>query len=313
MIPDVLLSPPGPGRGLSPPGPGRAGTSQKCLSPPARAVTFTQYLYSPARPGTSQQSLPAPCDTSLSPRPARLSQSPTRSPTRSPQETPEARNNNKNLPSPSSAHTNPDWLKQLKKQFVSEVIEKCALKVRDAVANNSKIVDIKERRSVRNDIINAAVDRVIEIFGGVSRPRIGEMREIVSEMQYIYPKMFKEEDDDDVSGTGYGFGGFKGINGLANQMLDRVRSRDKQLSGSKKALDKGAETDGTGLIKKGKKKLIYGVNNVKWFCDKKPSATEAGALSRVSDEASFEIREEVYDGNRDALQAQFRFENFQIK
>ena len=152
-----------------------------------------------------------------------------------------------------TAHTNPTWLKDLKKNFKKDVIERCSVKVREAVEKDAKIEDMREKRLVRNIIINTTVDRLIEIFGGVSRPRISEMREIVTEMQFAYPAMFRDEG----VGTGYGFGGSKGVEGLANQMMDRLRSRD--VGAKKPLVQVGVDAEGVEAnIKKGKKKIVYG-------------------------------------------------------
>ena len=113
---------------------------------------------------------------------------------------------------PSTAFSNPDWLRNMKKNFRTEIIDKLSNPVCEAVANDVEIDDLKQRRIVRNDIINATVAYIIKIHGGVSRPKIGVMREVVTEMQFVYPAMFKNDD----VGVGYGFGGVKGVNGLAH-------------------------------------------------------------------------------------------------
>jgi hypothetical protein len=154
----------------------------------------------------------------------------------------------------SSPFTNPDWLKNLKKSLKTDIKDKCALKVRDAIERNTNIEDIRERREVRNTIINTVVSQVVEIFGGVSRPRISDVREIVTEMQFIYPAMFKDEG----AGSGYGFGGTKGVDGLANQMLDRIRSRDSGAAKKVAGADTSVGTDGIQTPKRVKRKLIFG-------------------------------------------------------
>ena len=150
----------------------------------------------------------------------------------------------------SSPHTRPDWLKDLKKDFRTVVIEKCSLKAREAVENDVKIEDTKKLKDVRNEIINETVSCLLNIFGDVGRPVVGQVREIVAEMGFHYPAMFK---DDDI-GYGYGLGGCKGITGLANQMLDRFRNRQSK----RKAPNPVGESE---PVKKGKKKIIYGCIN----------------------------------------------------
>lgn len=218
----------------------------------------------------------------------------------------------------SSAHTNPQWLKNLKLNFKTDIIDKCAINVQEAVKNNSRISQIRECRDIRNAIINTTVNRIVEIFGGVSRPKIKEVREIVVEMQFVYPAMFRED-----VGSGYGFGGSKGVDGLANQMMDRIRSRDGL--GCEKNPIQDTETDGNILPpKKGKKKLIYGmfivfnifedtliflgVDNNKWYVQVSDvKQTEAiKAFGRVNDKDDFMCRETVYEEFRDSIAVEFR-------
>ena len=59
------------------------------------------------------------------------------------------------------------------------------------------------------------VNKLVEIFGGVSRPALKSVRKLVDELKFVYPNMFKEE-----IGTGYGLGGFQGPDGFASQVLD---------------------------------------------------------------------------------------------
>lgn len=159
----------------------------------------------------------------------------------------------------STAHCNPSWLKDLKRNMKSELIGRCSLQVQEAVENNTQIENIRERKSVRNDIINTLVSAVVKIFGGVSRPRISEMRELVVEMQFLYPAMFRDDD----SGSGYGLGGTKGNDGLAQHMMDRLRKLDREnqtkAGGGKEPAVVGAEGEAVFAAKrKGKRKLIYG-------------------------------------------------------
>ena len=75
-----------------------------------------------------------------------------------------------------------------------------------------------------------------------------QMREIVSVMGREYPSMFRDDQS-----TGYGLGGVRGLQGLANNMLDNLRGRQ----GPRK---KCAEEQADGQ-KKGKRKLVYGNSN----------------------------------------------------
>ena len=107
--------------------------------------------------------------------------------------------------------------------------------------------------------MNTVVSHVVKIFGGVSRPRISEMRELTVEMQFAYPAMFRDDD----TRTGYGLGGTRGNDGLAAHLLDRIRKVDnlsKAKPGGGGATDHGAQASGLefSVKRKGKRKLIYG-------------------------------------------------------
>ena len=157
---------------------------------------------------------------------------------------------------PSTRYNNPDWLKTTKKNFHKLVIEKCSYKVRQCVDKNEQISSAVKKKEVRKEIIDTALQHILEIFGGVNRPLIAEMREIVFEMSYQYPALFKDDDT-----VGYGLGGSKGVSGLANQMLDKFRK--KQLAIRTISSGGAAGADGEDIVmpaprSKGKKTLLYG-------------------------------------------------------
>ena len=151
----------------------------------------------------------------------------------------------------STPHLNPNWLKDTKKNIKSLVIEKCSCKVRESVAKNEKIQNIGKKKEVRKELIDETLSHVLNIFGGVGKPSIAEMRELVFELAFQYPALFKEDE-----GVGYGLGGGKGVSGLANQMLDKFRKR--QLASKKKASEAGEDVVLPAPRTKGKKALIYG-------------------------------------------------------
>ena len=148
----------------------------------------------------------------------------------------------------SSPHLNPDWLKHLKANFKTIVVDQCSMKVKQAVEKNASIKKQSEFREVRMALIHRTIEHVSEVHGGVTKPRLREMREIAHELGYIYPAMFKDENP----GTkGYGLGGKKGLEGLPLQMLDILRNQEGRR-------DK-KEGDGDSEVKKkGKRKYIYG-------------------------------------------------------
>ena len=157
-----------------------------------------------------------------------------------------------NTPKRSTAHTNPEWLKELKRNFKSDVIEKCSRDVQDAVENNTKLKNKRTKKEVRNSLINQTVSCLLDIFGGFDKPGVAEIRQIVSEMEFQYPAMFKEDD-----GLGYGLGGNKGNSGLANSILERFRTRGSELK-KKTLFDNNEGVEEPVEKKKGKKKSIYG-------------------------------------------------------
>jgi len=194
-----------------------------------------------------------------------------------------------------------DWLKDMKKNYKTAVIGKCSRRVQEAVENNIDIKDLREKKEVRNSIINETVACLLDIFGGVGKPGIAQMRELVSEMGFLYPAMFKEDE----SGFGYGLGGGKGITGLPNQMLDRYRTRMAELKKKTTFEEAGVVEEAAHEKKKGKKKLIYGIDNELWYTTKS-EASSAALISKANDESSFEKREQVYKENRKELITQFR-------
>ena len=155
----------------------------------------------------------------------------------------------------SSSHLNPDWMDTVKKNFKEVVIAKCSQKVREAVANNEKIVNLTKKKEVRREIIDQTLAYLMDVHGHTSKPSIAEMREVVFEMAFQYSSLFKDDD-----GRGYGLGGDQGLKGLANQMLDKLRKRQAAAK---------SETEPKGLNihlqsrSKGKKALIYGKKKIK--------------------------------------------------
>ena len=151
----------------------------------------------------------------------------------------------------STRFLNRDWLKILKNNYRGLVIDQCSRKVRDAVEENVKFENLKEIRDIRLSVIQATIDHIHGVFGGVGKPFLWEMREVASEMGVVYPAMFKDE----IAGGGYGLGGTRGNAGLANHMLDMLRGRD---GSRKKKVDDDGEPE-VPPAKKGKKgKRKYG-------------------------------------------------------
>ena len=157
-----------------------------------------------------------------------------------------------NAPSPvavASPHLNPNWLRDLKTNFSCVIIEKLSQKVKDAVQENRNFENDKRgKRETRQSIIYGVLDYIIDIFGGIGRPKLAQMREIATQLAHTYPAMFRDDED-----QGYGMGGRRGIEGLAQNMLDMLRGRQ----GSRKA---PKNRDPEMAPKKGKRKLVYGTS-----------------------------------------------------
>merc|ERR1712013_155218 len=189
----------------------------------------------------------------------------------------------------STPHTNPNWLSEFKQNFRSEIIDKCSANVRLAVYNNIYIDNRQEKRDVKNMILQAVVTRLVRIFGGVSSPKLNEAREIVAEMQFVYPALFK----DDIS-SGYGFGGHNGVSRLATHLVEACRRRTFGKS--------------RGWDRKGKKKTVYGVNNFLWYMAKGPVSGSNTLTSLLTSNycSTYVKREKVFEDNRSELTALLR-------
>ena len=145
-----------------------------------------------------------------------------------------------------SPHLNPDWLRTLKQNYQLLIIDKLSQKVRDAVDENRKFEagEGREMREIRSTIVHGTLDYISDVFGEVGRPKLAQMREVANVMGSSYPGLFRDDDS-----KGYGLGGQRGVENLANNMLDILRGRQ----GSRKRSGEQGEAP-----KKGKRKLIYG-------------------------------------------------------
>ena len=87
---------------------------------------------------------------------------------------------------------NPNWLRDLKKDFKSEVIEPCSRRVQNATEANEYIRDEKEFTRVRNEIINSLFVKLKELYGSSDQPGKAIMEELVIQLSYVYPNMFQD-------------------------------------------------------------------------------------------------------------------------
>ena len=158
-----------------------------------------------------------------------------------------------------SPHLNPNWLQELKVNFHSLVVEKLSVKIKTAITENRKFSssELREKRETRLSIINGIIDYIWGVFGGMGRPKLGQFREVVSVLAAHYPAMFLESQD-----KGYGLGGNRGLDGLANNLKDCFRSREGPRSAG---VNKGSAAGGpSSAPKKGKRKLVYGESANRW-------------------------------------------------
>jgi len=118
---------------------------------------------------------------------------------------------------------------------------------------------------------------------------LNEAREIVAEMQFVYPALFK----DDLS-SGYGFGGHNGVKGLATRLVDAFRARSFGKS--------------RGWNRRGKKKTVYGVNNFLWYMAKGPGSGSDSLINLLSNNyyRTYAGREKLFENHRSELTALLR-------
>ena len=209
----------------------------------------------------------------------------------------------------STPHTNAEWLQNLKDNFRSLIVDQCSRKVKDAVAGNVNFEVAAVKREVRLALIHATIDHIHGVFGGVGRPKLKDMKVIANELAFHYPAMFKF----DTAAKGYGLGGKKGVDGLANQLLDYYRAREGPRN--KKSSE---EVD---PVKRGKRKYQYGifililwshiiffagVDNDKWYKIVKIGQVEP-KLRKMGD-IGYEQREKVFEEHREEVMCHIRLD-----
>ena len=206
----------------------------------------------------------------------------------------------------SSAHFNPGWLKTLKQDF-TVIVGQCSTKAIEAIQENTNFDSehIRQFRNIRTEIIQTIVGYLNQVFGGHGKPKLSEMREVASQLAFLYPAMFKDESDV----KGYGLGGSKGVDGLANNLLDAYRA----MQGSRKNIIRNEDTKNKGDKKAGKRKQIYGVDNDKWYMQEVPRGAAQKMFITLNDRSSFEQREEVFERNRADLMSHIRNSKHAIK
>ena len=202
---------------------------------------------------------------------------------------------------------------KMKENFFIEVISKTSYQTRQAWINNEKLTDARKVKQIRGEIINSLVDKILEIFGCVSTPNNKTLSEIVSSiLSPGYPWMFSSANDsaqgEKKLGYGYGKGGLLGIKELPKQLWDRIYQR--QVKMRKVQASASSAVDGVEVVvetsnqRKGKKPLIYGVDNYKWY--KTGSEAQKARLQESTDVTNTEEREKIYADVRDAIAEEIR-------
>ena len=205
----------------------------------------------------------------------------------------------------SSSHGNPEWLGNLKRNFKEEIIDVCSLEVRHAVEENISFdsKNLKKKRETRMAIKSSIVKKLAEVFGGVSRPSLKNIRELVTVLQTIYPSMFRDEET-----FGYGLGGVNGNEAFAKQIKDALCKVDGLSSKArvKESMPGASKEEVEAAVKASKKKPVYGVNKFNYYAEA-PNREEAASKIIVANgkDLDFSEREKIYEENRKALQAEF--------
>ena len=221
-----------------------------CLSFSAEGAIFSSEVTSPSFQGSTSSSVRSVQDIVV------------RSPSSSVSEDFVSPSTSKGNPA-SSSHLNPDWLSSLKKHFREEIIDPCSQEVRRAVENNKSFdkSELKLKREVRMSIKSSLVKKLVGLFGGITRPSLTVIKELVGELKNIYPAMFRDEET-----SGWGLGGVNGNNAFAKQVKDAICKIDGLSSAARRKtlLLSGEEGE---VIPSNKKKTVYGVSKFKYYVE----------------------------------------------
>ena len=212
------------------------------------------------------------------------------------------------VPSSGSVHINPEWKDNFRTNFTAIVTHNCSTVTRNAIDTNEKIEDVRKLKKVRKEVVDIVVDHLLDIHGTVSNPRLKDMRIVAIILGDKYPSMFRDNGVSDASKLGYGLGGSRGLQQLPEHLVDKVRhlqskKRKVEESSSKNLTED--ESESSSAAKKGKKPLVYGVDNRKFYGGGRNDAGEV-AIGHTKDNDEFHAREKVFERNRQTLQYQFR-------
>ena len=227
--------------------------------------------------------------------------SPERSRSRSPVRSRLQNDSNPNTDNEPNIHQNPNWLKDLKRNFKEEIIDKCSARTISAVNENEYISEPKEFLRVKNEIVNTVLDKLKKVHGSVGKPGKSVMKEMMLKLIKIYPNMFDECDEPSKRQV-------PGLERQAALMCDRYREQLKRAHDAKvKAGLVDGEVEDSSSHQKGKKeKNVYGVNNKKWYNKKRLTPLAKSTIADTSTENDFIRRESIFEEHREELQSLFR-------
>ena len=179
----------------------------------------------------------------------------------------------------------------------------CSKRTREAVERNNKIISMSDRAAVMTEILNGVLTYLHRIFGS-DNPRKSHTIRIAQHLGTVYPALFRDEDlgpDEIHVYHGYGLGGLRGLKGLPDRICNMYRDkfnekkRKKLINESEDFLQEDEEPN-----KRGKKKLMYGVNNQRFYATNN-SKSSLEALKTAGKIEQFETREQIFEDNRSAL------------
>ena len=196
-----------------------------------------------------------------------------------------------------TCHSQPDWLHSLKKDFHTQIIEMCSVKTKSAVNANLLIENTREHGEVKDEILNTVTNKLKSLFSLGNLPGSKTMREIAHCLSHTYPAMFCD--------TGSITGPLKpdSLDVIAFKLKERLRGQLRQAL----KRDKGyVQDNATVPSKKGKKKVIYGIDADVWYSSKKATPDIAARLRETNSEDNFDARESVFSAYRGELVHEFK-------
>ena len=159
-------------------------------------------------------------------------------------------------PAQSTSHTQPNWLNHLKKNMKTEIIDQCSSRTRQSVEDNEYIVNDYDFKKVKAEIISMLMDKIRKVFGGVGKPALDDWRELVIQLGYEYPTMFRDYGDEES-----GRRRVDSVKRLGLKLCDNYREKLYRERKSNLAKLPVGEDDNVECI--GKKKRVYG----KCYCN----------------------------------------------